>query len=288
MVNKKTYITFALIGFCVLTLYYFYKSLSETASKPVESTTEKSATQPQPSLVSKKAFQQANRTPLQQEENPPKPIDLEGLDQLPTVEDYFNSQYPDNRWRILRNEAGQVTSIVPEDGGSISPQQYGGQLLNWAKQIAPLFGAKSDQLNSSIINSETNFQVAYHFQQTVEGFEVFRGGLQVFTRQRDQAIFSLNNSLREIPSFEKDVKITREKAWEYLKEQFEAPIELIDGPDANPTERQIYTEDPCKNELVWIFDLRVNVPDPYTTKRVLVSSLFEKNTPCYTETTSVN
>lgn len=266
---KYAIVAFLVVGLVVF--YYFYQK-PKPLEKPVIAKTSKRLAPSPTSFVSKGAFQQASRMPLQQQENPPQPINLEGLDEMPSVETYFHEQYPANGWRILKNSAGQVTSIIPEDGGSISAAQYGGNVLAWAKHIAPLFGATADQLNSSE-TQETNFQMVYHIQQTVEGYEVYNGGLQVFVRQSDKAIFNLNNSLKQVASFDSEERVSREAAWNFLTQQFENPIERIDGTYANPTEKQIYAEDPNKQpELAWIFDIRVNNTEEYLTRRVLVGS----------------
>lgn len=264
-------------------LFYFYKRppVPVTESNNVKEKTKKQVVSKSP-IVSKDAFQQASRIPVQ-EEKPPKPINLEGLENPPTIEEFFD-QYGEGQWIVMKNELGQVTGVVPKDGGHISTTQYGGNVLAWAKQVAPLFGARAEQLKSASVGTQTDFQMVYHIQQMVGEYEVYNGGLQVAVRNDDRSIFNLNNSLRQIDTSDLTMKHNRDEARDILMREFSsANVTFLQGDRSNPLKPQFYAEneDSNKHELAWIFDIGIRSViegrgEVYTEKRVLIGSVSGK------------
>ena len=263
--------------FCLVTLYYFYRS-SFDLSKDVELSD--SVEQPNyPSFTrSKGDLKQESRVPEDQEtkqdgsETSDEDNEIDDEEGEPEdIEAFFDG------WDIQRNSFGGITSVMssskekniplPDDENSQT-----GNVLLWAQDVAPLFGGRSNQISNSSQIRGTDLMKHYSFKQVIDSYEVYGGALQVSVNQTDGSVFSVINSLKviNVESFHSSLNYNQEQAWERVRSGFPSATQINAEQHGRP---QLFVRGSVQ-ELAWVFDVRTpSVTGQPDVRRVVVGGV---------------
>jgi hypothetical protein len=181
--------------------------------------------------------------------------------------EYFDSNFPGN-WHAMKDNFGKVSTIlggkIPEVGASKE------SLLKFSRQVAPVFGAPVDQLGDVQTISESGLAEHYLVPQQVGLFRVYGAGLQFAVQKETKSVFQINNSLKEVASFDRNLQFNQGTAWTVVKGHFEG--KKITRIDKN-TDPVLYADNgPDNVELAWVFYVQVNTVGQYDEREVIVGA----------------
>lgn len=164
------------------------------------------------------------------------------------IQEFLTQKYPGN-WKFQKDEEGRIRSIM---GGMISG--VGKSLesaLLFAHTISPFFDVPTNQ----ILSSSAKFvggprTTSYDFQQTVQGYPVFRGRMIMFSRNQDGAVYLINSDLKHVDPIQTERTLSSQEAMRILEERFahKSSKEIhLDSP------QRVVWADTKPHELAWSF-----------------------------------
>lgn len=165
----------------------------------------------------------------------------------------FIKRYPGN-WLFKRMEKGRLNYIT---GGNVlnlgrSPQSVRG----FIDQIAPLLEVPAKEISDPREINRTELTRVYHANQIADGYPVYQSVLSVHVRESDDSIFMVNNQLKNVAEYNKDLRYNRQQAETYIQSHYAGEFEKIvfrDGP-------VIFKSDSVAPELAWVFTLTYKQP----------------------------
>ncbi len=165
----------------------------------------------------------------------------------------FIKKYPGN-WLFKRMGKGRLNYI---SGGNVpnlgrSPQS----VRTFIEQIAPLLEVPAQEITEPQEINRTDLTRVYHANQSTDGYPVYQSMLSVHVRESDDSIFMINNQLKDVSDYNKDLRYTRQQAETYIQSHYAGEFEKVvfrEGP-------VIFKSDSVAPELAWVFTLTYKQP----------------------------
>lgn len=172
--------------------------------------------------------------------------------------DEFLNHYDRGRWKLQKDEEGRVRSIlggiIPGAGKNLE------SALKLAHSLSPFFGVPVDQLLSSKVKVvEGPRTTSYDFQQTFQGYPVFRGRMIIISRNQDGAVYLINNDLRQVDPIQIERTHSSQESLRILEERYakrESREIYLDSPDL------VVWADGWPHELAWSFIVEFSGENP--------------------------
>ncbi len=178
---------------------------------------------------------------------------------------------PNGTWTILKDVDGRVNSIT---GGSIAAVGTSYETgLGFAKEIASALEIPQDQVVAEGIQlKETSYSKSYHYQQSVNGYLVENGYIELFLNSSTSNIYDITSELRELGPVDTRISYPRDLATEMVKEKYaDKNVTLL----SEPSVPVIFNEKPKVSYLVWKIQIKTNIP-LLDTRNIYVSAVTGK------------
>lgn len=174
----------------------------------------------------------------------------------------FLANYPGS-WRFKRMERGRLSYIT----GSSSPNlgRNPASVKDFVQRISPLLEVHPQDLTEPKEFSKTDLSRVYQISQKNNGYNVYQSMLSVHIRESDNSIFMVNNQLKDISNYNKDIRYTSKQAETYIQNKYRGEISKLifkDGP-------VIFATDEYPGELAWIYHLTFKQPALHTVEIVI-------------------
>lgn len=160
-------------------------------------------------------------------------------------------------WKVFRDENGQIKNII---GTKIFvAENTPADVSEVARELAPYFGVNAREIALAEEESEIRSKSAstYHFEQRVEGFEVYGGSLEMTLNHADNGIYIVNNGLKNVGSFNASLGVSAATARSALLTHFVNRVPKVDKVLPQP---QIYPVGNGRSQLAWVFYVDVLAP----------------------------
>ncbi|OQW46596.1 MAG: hypothetical protein A4S09_05295 [Proteobacteria bacterium SG_bin7] len=174
----------------------------------------------------------------------------------------FLKTYP-GKWLFKRVEKGQLNYItggnIPERGRS--PQS----VREFVNEISPLLEVSPNEITDPKIINRTDLTRVYHSQQVTDGFSVYQSILSIHVRESDGSIFMVNNQLKDVAGYNKDLRYTQKQAETYIQSHYSGEYEKIifrQGP-------VIFKSVTGAAELAWVFIMTYKQPKLHQVELVI-------------------
>lgn len=168
-------------------------------------------------------------------------------------EDDFIKHYP-GKWLFKRVEKGRLNYIT---GGRIPKRGHSpDSVRDFVTEIAPLLEVSAKDITAPKEINRTDLTRVYHSQQVTDGFPVYQSILSVHVRSSDDSIFMINNQLKDVSDYNKDLRYTQRQAETYIQSHYAGEYEKIifrQGP-------VIFKSDGVTPELAWVFIMTYKQP----------------------------
>jgi len=199
----------------------------------------------------------ANQTSTKESRNPSS---------IAGVTQFFKDSYGGS-WETITSSEGRIVTVL---GGAVpGVGENDDRVLKWGKQVAPLFAVTPEQITSVELASESKFARHLYLSQKVGLFKVYNGGMQVSVNKKDNSIFQVNNSLREVGDFERNIRYNKAQDWTVVQGVFREKIERSDS-NSQPV---IHAESGAdKSELAWVFQVKVFGED-FDVREVVIGAI---------------
>lgn len=178
---------------------------------------------------------------------------------------------PNGTWTILKDINGRVNSIT---GGSIAAVGTSYETgLGFAKEIASSLEIPQDQVVAEGIQlKETSYSKSYHYQQSLNGYLVENGYIELFLNSSTSNIYDITSELRELGPVDTRISYPRDLATEMVKEKYsDKNVTLL----SEPSVPVIFNEKPKVSYLVWKIQIKTRIP-LLDTRNVYVSAVTGK------------
>lgn len=171
-------------------------------------------------------------------------------------------------WTLQYSPDGKITSIL---GGEIREVGKSREsALAFARELAANLGIDANQI-APIPESEnlthSSMSTSFHFEQKVNGYDVYGGTLSLIAKKNDGSVFLINNNLKNVGAFKTTPLIGAEEAKSRL-------ISLLQDRQPEITQKHneaVIWTGPTHSELAWVFAARVSHPK-YDQLEILVSA----------------
>lgn len=175
----------------------------------------------------------------------------------------FVKKYPGD-WNFLRGENEEIRSVL---GGLIPEAAQDESSINLlAQQLKPLLAKGDYELQNSQRENETDLMMSYEVSQSVQGHPVYQGSAQFLGRKEDDAVYMINNRLKDLDRFSNTINVSLEKARQSLESQYPNAISVT-AKNESPVAFSLGQ----RQELAWVF-LVVHTEQPPKKEEVVVSA----------------
>ncbi len=242
---------FAIAGFFLIAVAAYYIWLGPQSETPT------SATSASSSSLSKDAANADSPASQTSTDSPPSslnddPLAAKNKSEIKS-EFEFIKKYPGN-WIFKRIEKGRLNYIT---GGNVpNLGRSPAAIKNFVQEIAPLLEIPATQLTDPKEINHTDLTRVYHTNQITDGYPVYQSVLSVHVRESDNSIFMVNNQLKDVAGYNKELRYNRNQAETYIQSNYAGDFEKIvfkSGP-------VIFKSETVAPELAWVFIMTYKQP----------------------------
>ena len=138
-------------------------------------------------------------------------------------------------------------------------------IKDFVQRISPLLEVQPKDLTEPKEFSKTELSRVYQVSQKNNGYNVYQSSLSVHIRESDNSVFMVNNQLKDISNYNKDIRYSSKQAETYIQNKYQGEIAKLvfkDGP-------VIFATDEYPGELAWVYHLTFKQPALHTVEIVV-------------------